>query len=462
MNQKTLLIIVGVIIILGIIVLGIRFLSGPEDNWICVNGEWIKHGQPESSMPTTPCPGANINNSDQIENQNYSNVVEELRPYAGLLQKELADWFMAVTSTKEFNLSDFKKIREEDFKPELIKLTYPVYLNLETDAKKYLSPDKSRYVLIYHDQPDTGVDLCLKGDEGVNLFWCGTSCGFNKVIWLDDEKFVIDGMYWDNDDNVVPQLWFYNLTNNKNYYFEKQAIITNPIVVAKPIAYTDISSPIEIEGKAVGNWYFEASFPITLLNASGKEIASTVAQAQSDWMTTEYVPFKANLQFKIDKDQEGKLIFMNDNPSGSPENQKQVEFSVNLKVEQMTIKVFFGNEQKNPGAMDCSIVFPVERKIIKTTATAKAAIEELLKGPNEEEHNTGYFTSINSGVALQKITIKDSTAYADFDEQLEFQVGGSCRVAAINSQIVTTLKQFSSIKNVVISINGRTEDILQP
>lgn len=50
----------------------------------------------------------------------------------------------------------------------------------------------------------------------------------------------------------------------------------------------------------------------------------------------------------------------------------------------------------------------------------------------------------------------------DFDERLEFQVGGSCRVAAISAQIRETLKQFPQVKEVIISINGRTEDILQP
>jgi len=53
-------------------------------------------------------------------------------------------------------------------------------------------------------------------------------------------------------------------------------------------------------------------------------------------------------------------------------------------------------------------------------------------------------------------------AKADFDEQLEFQVGGSCRVSAIRAEITQTLKQFSTVKEVVISIDGRTEDILQP
>jgi uncharacterized membrane protein len=38
-----------------IVVAGTRLLSG-EDDWICKDGGWIKHGNPSSAMPTGPCP----------------------------------------------------------------------------------------------------------------------------------------------------------------------------------------------------------------------------------------------------------------------------------------------------------------------------------------------------------------------------------------------------------------------
>ncbi|MBN1325776.1 GerMN domain-containing protein [Candidatus Falkowbacteria bacterium] len=233
------------------------------------------------------------------------------------------------------------------------------------------------------------------------------------------------------------------------------------IIVDKPKINEEITSGYIIEGQAAG-WYFEASFPIKLLDEAGKEITTIIAQAQSDWMTSDFVAFKATLNFSIDKDQNGILVFMKDNPSGLPENDQKYEMPIKLKAELMNIKIFFGNSIKNPNTMDCSLVYPVERKVPKTITTATAAINELLKGLTEEEKSVNYYTSINPGVRLQKVTIKDGTAYADFDEQLEFQVGGSCRVTNIRSQITQTLKQFSSIKNVVISINGRAEDILQP
>lgn len=126
------------------------------------------------------------------------------------------------------------------------------------------------------------------------------------------------------------------------------------------------------------------------------------------------------------------------------------------------VKVFFGNKFKNPQAEDCTLVYPVNRFIVKTPRIAQKTLEELLKGPTLLEKEEGYFSSINPNVKINSLNIKNGIAYVDFDETLEKNVGGSCRVTAIRSEIVTTLKQFPTIQDVVISINGRTEDILQP
>jgi len=129
--------------------------------------------------------------------------------------------------------------------------------------------------------------------------------------------------------------------------------------------------------------------------------------------------------------------------------------------ETIKVKAYFNNDKMDP-EFSCNKVFTVEREITKTQSVARAALEELLKGPTDSEKSERFFTSINPGVKIQKLTIENGVAKVDFDEQLEFQVGGSCRVAAISQQIIQTLKQFPTVKEVVISINGRTEDILQP
>lgn len=92
------------------------------------------------------------------------------------------------------------------------------------------------------------------------------------------------------------------------------------IRVANPWPYQMISSPLVLEGEARGVWFFEASFPIKLFDGDGKEITYAIAQAQGEWMTEEFVPFKATLEFEKPATEMGALIFEKDNPSGLPEH----------------------------------------------------------------------------------------------------------------------------------------------
>jgi spore germination protein GerM len=125
------------------------------------------------------------------------------------------------------------------------------------------------------------------------------------------------------------------------------------------------------------------------------------------------------------------------------------------------IKVFFNNNNFDP-EFSCNKVFPAERGVIKTGELERAALLELLGGPTQGDIAQGFFTSINSGVKINSLSITRGVATVDFDERLGNQVAGACWVTAIRSQITETLKQFPSVKEVIISINGRTEDVLQP
>lgn len=130
-------------------------------------------------------------------------------------------------------------------------------------------------------------------------------------------------------------------------------------------------------------------------------------------------------------------------------------------IRHIQIKAYFTNDTLNPSS-NCQTVFPVIRDVPATTAVAKVALQALLDGPSDNEVIQGYGTAINDGVLLNSIIIKDETAYADFSQTLQKNVGGSCRVTAMRSQITQTLKQFPTIKNVVMSINGEKETSLQP
>jgi len=69
---------------------------------------------------------------------------------------------------------------------------------------------------------------------------------------------------------------------------------------------------------------------------------------------------------------------------------------------------------------------------------------------------------VSPGIKIQSLTIENGVAKVDFNAQLDAGSGGACRSAAIIAQISQTLKQFSTVNSVIISINGQTEDILQP
>ncbi|MFH0852377.1 MAG: GerMN domain-containing protein [bacterium] len=238
------------------------------------------------------------------------------------------------------------------------------------------------------------------------------------------------------------------------------------ITMISPQPNQVVTSPLIIEGTSKGGWFFEGSFPIKILDASGQEIASSFVQAQSDWMTTDPVNFRGEIRFISPASGNGTLLLQKDNPSGLPQNDKEFRVPIRFDASQTTkVKAYFNNDNLDP-QISCNKVFPVEREIPKTAAVARAALEELLAGVTFKEQNNGYQTSINPGVKIQSLTIDPpaggGVARVDFDEQLEFQVGGSCRVSAIRAQITQTLLQFPTVKSVIISINGRTEDILQP
>lgn len=100
------------------------------------------------------------------------------------------------------------------------------------------------------------------------------------------------------------------------------------IQVDTSFASTTFVSPMTVTGTARGGWYFEASFPVELRDANGLLLASSIAQAQGDWMTTNYVPFTTTLTFGMPTTATGTLIFKKDNPSGEPANDNQLVIPV--------------------------------------------------------------------------------------------------------------------------------------
>lgn len=91
------------------------------------------------------------------------------------------------------------------------------------------------------------------------------------------------------------------------------------VIISTPEKDAVVSSPLVVKGEVRGNWFFEASLPVKLTDDKGQIIATTPAAAGSDWMTENFVPFSALLEFNTTATS-GYLIIAKDNPSGLPEN----------------------------------------------------------------------------------------------------------------------------------------------
>jgi len=225
-----------------------------------------------------------------------------------------------------------------------------------------------------------------------------------------------------------------------------------------------VSFPVEISGYIDGkdSWVgFEGQVgTVNLIGKDGIQVSSAVLTATTDWM-------KFPTEFKIVFDfserlgyiPEGTLVFHNENPSGDPTRDRTFLLPIVISPERnSSFKVYFSN---NAADSTCDYVVSVKRIVPETKAIASAAITELLKGPTDEEKKQGYSTSIPVGSKLNSISIVNGEARVDFNSVTE-SGGGSCSMAARVAQITETLKQFSTITSVEMSINGRTGDIFQP
>ncbi|HMP67474.1 MAG TPA: Gmad2 immunoglobulin-like domain-containing protein [Candidatus Paceibacterota bacterium] len=124
-----------------------------------------------------------------------------------------------------------------------------------------------------------------------------------------------------------------NGQNGAPQYYGNEEEKLDLIILESPRPNTAIKSPVTITGMARGYWFFEASFPITIVDWDGLIIGEGYATADGEWMTTDFVPFSATVDF--DKSQirgqysmNGSLILQKDNPSGLPEHDDALEVPI--------------------------------------------------------------------------------------------------------------------------------------
>lgn len=106
---------------------------------------------------------------------------------------------------------------------------------------------------------------------------------------------------------------------------------TDMINVSLPFPGAVTGKVFSVTGAARGTWFFEASFPIQVLDSNGKLLAQGVAQAQGEWMTTEFVPYKADIKIPDSYAGKATLVLKKDNPSGMPEKDASISLPITIE-----------------------------------------------------------------------------------------------------------------------------------
>jgi hypothetical protein len=196
-----------------------------------------------------------------------------------------------------------------------------------------------------------------------------------------------------------------------------------------------LTSPFEVTGRvaapnAFGKWQ--------LKDANGALLESGMVPSDDEGMFT-----LRSFILTVPKTSTGTLEIGN------------TKIPVRLPQGAMTAKIFLAGYN-----MECDVAWSANVPIVRSNLPVEATLRALLAA---ERRLPEGLNNIPEGTRLVSIKVSGGTATVVFSPELQNYGGGSCNVQAIRSQIEQTLKQFSSIKNVVISVVGKTAaETLQP
>lgn len=201
--------------------------------------------------------------------------------------------------------------------------------------------------------------------------------------------------------------------------------------------------------------------------------AELLVQVGGDWKRISkitIVPVKnwmsAGSSFSVDLEKDNSLItpqiskaliagaplrvhFYEEDPAGSGRSD-QLNLDLVYGGESETVKVTFFTYD-NQDNMDCGATRKMVQYAPKTTGVADASLKALFK--NESLDRDSLIDSYNS------VSIKNGIATVDFDNSaLKYLDSAACMQASYKAPIEKTLKQFSNIKEVQYSIEGKIKN----
>lgn len=113
---------------------------------------------------------------------------------------------------------------------------------------------------------------------------------------------------------------------NKYKYTSNRGV---ELIINSPIKNESLTSPFVVMGQVPGNWSFEGSFQIELLDKNGERLEAKTVQLIGEWTTEEFVLFDATLKYS-GYSGDATVILHKDNPSGLTKNDDSVSIDVVL------------------------------------------------------------------------------------------------------------------------------------
>jgi hypothetical protein len=236
--------------------------------------------------------------------------------------------------------------------------------------------------------------------------------------------------------------------------------VSDFIHVSNPEPDASISRRIFLEGEARGSWYFEATFPVTLVDANENMLVETYAEADGEWMTDSFVPFRMEFDIPEPTTRTGVLILKNANASGLPDRamELRIPLKFHLRNDSPQHITFFFYSEKD--LEDAFVSSPVE--ITRLTDAHLDPIDAILRAmfsePREHEYAQGARSSEDL-YALDEyylgVSIENRIATIDFaDNALSILNSTATRQLMAKDLVEHTLKSQPSIDSVQYSIEG--------
>ncbi len=113
--------------------------------------------------------------------------------------------------------------------------------------------------------------------------------------------------------------------------YDKTDTLSDQIIVTGPIPDQLITSPLIITGEARGTWFFEATFPVGLLDSNRNVLALHYAATEEEWMTEDFISFTATIEFEDPETATGFLVLDKNNPSDIREYDAQLVIPVRFE-----------------------------------------------------------------------------------------------------------------------------------